>query len=374
MNGKERMKLAMRGEKPDRVPLMCQLATGHIYKHAGLAPLDYWYTAEGYVEGNIRMVDRYHFDGILSDVGEIRNPDRLNKAYRLEGIADGHLATFEDGEKVFFPPDDNPRRVSPVPSRKITDFGDIEPDAISIWESEKDIPPHFNDILDRLVVRRGTDLSVHGEVGTAFERLLLLTGSTENGLMALLDDPEKCLAILERLNRSVIVFALAQCSRGIDALKLSSPFAGSGFISRGMYETFVLPFEGKVIAAVKEQYGIPCYIHTCGKIGDRLELIVGTGTDGIECLDPAPLGDVDLAGAAEEIGDRVFIKGNLDSVNELLGKSRDEIVETVRKRMEIGKKVKKGYILSTACSLSPRVPAQNVELLYEAVEKYGKYC
>jgi len=64
MNGKERMKLAMHGQKPDRIPLMCQLATGHIFKNAGLAPLDYWFSSEGYVEGNIRMVERYKFDGI----------------------------------------------------------------------------------------------------------------------------------------------------------------------------------------------------------------------------------------------------------------------------------------------------------------------
>ena len=210
-------------------------------------------------------------------------------------------------------------------------------------------------------------------MGTAFEKILYQTDCVEDGLIALLDDPEKCIEILERYNKSVILFALYQCEMGIDALKLSSPFAGAGFISRSMYEEFVLPFERDVVSAVKEKFDIPCYIHTCGKIGDRLDLIVKTGIDGIECLDPAPLGDVDLETAVEEIGDKVFIKGNLDSVNELMNKSKNEIIEIVHKRIETGKKASKGFILSTACSVSPKVPVENMELLIETVEKYGNY-
>lgn len=209
-------------------------------------------------------------------------------------------------------------------------------------------------------------------MGTAFEQYLGLFDRVENGLISLLEDREKALILMERINRSVIMTALAQCSLGIDALKLSSPFAGAGLISRTMYETYVLPFEKEVIDAVHRQYGIPCYIHTCGAIGDRLDLMLATNTDGLECLDPPPLGTVDLREAVDRIGGSVFIKGNLDSVNELCGAASEEVMETARRRLETGKKCSRGYILSTACSVSPDVPPENLLALHRCIETYGK--
>ncbi len=68
---------------------------------------------------------------------------------------------------------------------------------------------------------------------------------------------------------------------------------------------------------------MPVYIHTCGDIGDRLELMADTGIDGIDTLDPPPLGSVDLDDAKRRVGDRVFFKGNIDPVNTLLHKPRE---------------------------------------------------
>jgi uroporphyrinogen-III decarboxylase len=33
----------------------------------------------------------------------------------------------------------------------------------------------------------------------------------------------------------------------------------------------------------------------------------------------------------------------------------------------------KGFILSTACTISPHTPSENVDVLFEVVEKYGYY-
>jgi uroporphyrinogen decarboxylase len=373
MTRKERMKCAIRGEKPDRVPVMAQMATGHIYKNAGLPPLDYWCTVSGYAQGNFLLTERYKFDGILNNIIEMIDPKRMSPVLEITEEENGHIAKLQDGRIMVFPSNDNPRFTDERGIGIPIDIEDVDLGFMNEKYSQPFVPEYRKEYLTKVIEEKGDTHCIHGEVGTGFEMLLILLGSYENGLAALLDDPEKSLKLLEFLNRQVIFDALYQCSKGIDVLKLSSPFAGSGFISRKMYEEFVLPFERAAISAVNSQYDIPCYIHTCGKIGDRLDLLVRTGIDGIECLDPPPLGDVDLKQAVEEIGDSIFIKGNLDSVNELLGKSRSEIEEIIHARIEIGKKSPKGYILSTACSLSPLVPPENVLLMYECVEKYGKY-
>lgn len=362
----------MSGEKPDRVPLMCQLSHGYTYKHAGIAPEDYWFASEGYAQGYIRLADRCHFDGILMDRLGV-DPCVHARIKMVEEVNGGHIIVFDDDSKFFCPPNDDPRRVERVePGGKSRTISEIDIDDLRVVESPSGLPSYALDIVDYVIEHRGNVLSIHGEIGTVFERFLCLMGSYEDGLMALMDDPDKCKKIMERLNTEVIAYALAQCARGIDAFKLSSPFAGAGFLSRDMYEEFVLPYERHLISEVHADYGTPCYIHTCGAIGDRLDLMLETGTDGLECLDPPPLGTVDLEQAIKAVGDQIFIKGNLDSVNELLGHTPDEVGEIARQRILLGKKAN-GYILSSACSVAPSVPCENIDALYQAVETYGYY-
>ena len=93
-----------------------------------------------------------------------------------------------------------------------------------------------------------------------------------------------------------------------------------------MYRDSVLPYERCVTDAVKA-LGVPVYTHTCGKIGDRLDLMAETGTQRIDTLDPPPLGNVELTDAKRIIGDRLFIKGNMNSVVLLAYKMKKVIAE-----------------------------------------------
>ncbi len=55
MNSKERMALAMAHEKPDRVPVMCQLALGHYFLYSDFSPVDIWFDSETFVKS---LLDR----------------------------------------------------------------------------------------------------------------------------------------------------------------------------------------------------------------------------------------------------------------------------------------------------------------------------
>lgn len=374
MTPKERMRLAMSGQTPDRVPVMCQLAEGHIYRHCGLGPLEYWYTLEGRAQGLMQLTERYQFDGILVSTSQI-DPHLRQTIDSVERVEGGHRVSFTDGRQFFLPVDDGPRLLPSAARPPVSRTLDqIDPDAFPALRLPPVFPPHSCNLIKYILERKGAQLSIHGEVGTALGTFLMLFGfpSFEPGLMALMDDPQRSLQLLKHINQAKIAEALHICSTGVDALKLSSPFASASFISREMYELFVLPFEKELIDRVKECYSTPIYTHTCGKIGDRLDLMVRTGLDGIECLDPIPLGDVDLQEAVEQIGHQAFIKGNLDSVHELDGHTPSEVLEICRQRIEIGKKVSRGFILSSACSVSPKAPRENISVLHTAAERYGR--
>jgi len=231
-------------------------------------------------------------------------------------------------------------------------------------------PEHSFDIVDLIVAKVGAETSVHGEVTSPFDYYLRLFGHTQ-ALIGLLDDPQQAKEILERYTEGVVRLACGLIAHGVDAVKVSSPYAGSGFISPRFYRDFVMSYEGRIAKAVRG-LGIPAYIHTCGAVNDRLEMMVKAGFSGIECLDPPPLGDVELADAKRRVGDRAFIKGNIDPVHILLGGTVEEVRQDAKSKLKVGKPGG-GYILSTACSIAPFTPRENVQILAEVADEFGTY-
>lgn len=382
MNSKERMIAAMKLEKPDRVPVMCQLSIGHLLLNTNISPVDLWFTAEGCANAWIEAQRKYRFDGILLNlcgpkrdvtnlIDRIEENETNQTVYWKPGHFDFTLTVcphndlpynvWESGEpledfQTFNPERDLPERLEWLPVTQSMRYA-IDPESCF-------------DTLRLVREKTGGELSLHGEVFSPWDYHLATFGP-ENALMGIMDDAGKVHAILERYTELVIEWAIAQIMEGVNTVTLSSPWAGQGFISRKHYQEYILPYERRINTAIREA-GAFCCTHTCGSLGDRLDLLIASNTCGIECLDPPPLGNVELAKAKEITRGKVFIKGNLDSVNVLLKGSVEEVERAARSclddAMDGG-----GYILSTACSAAPGVPPENLMVLCDVVEKYGQY-
>jgi hypothetical protein len=103
-----------------------------------------------------------------------------------------------------------------------------------------------------------------------------------------------------------------------------------------------------------------------------IDLMEATGTDGIDTLDPPPLGTVDLRRAIEILGKRVFIKGNMDPVHTVLEGTAEDVLREAHERLEIARPGG-AYILSTACSVAPATPPENLMAMRDAVDKWESY-
>jgi uroporphyrinogen-III decarboxylase len=226
------------------------------------------------------------------------------------------------------------------------------------------------DTINLVRAKTNGEVSVHGETFSPFTHYLELIGY-QNAIIGLVKYKEKVKALLDRLTEASIAWAVGQAKRGVDAVLISSAFAGGGFISPKMYGEYVMPYERRVADAVKG-CGVPVYTHTCGKIGDRLELMEQTGTMGIDTLDPPPLGNVELADAKNGVGQRLFLKGNMNSVSILEYATKEGVIAEASERIQIGKPGG-GYILSSACSIAPHVEPWKMELLTPLAEEFGRY-
>jgi len=154
--------------------------------------------------------------------------------------------------------------------------------------------------------------------------------------MAFLTDPGKVHAILDRLADNVIAWGLALAARGADAIDLSSAFVAAPFLSRRNYQEFVVPYERRVNEALKAA-GHIVYTHSCGKIGDRLDLLAETGTLRRGHAGSPPLGNCEIADAKREYGERLFFKGNMNSVALLQYRTRKEVLAEAMRPLRIGK-------------------------------------
>lgn len=383
------MRVAMRLGEPDRVPVMCQLAIGHYFLQAGVDPLEIWFSSEGFGEALIALQRRYAFDGILVNLPG-RPPGWRRHVRSIERGAGASLIEWENGWSTVFPSDDLPWVRREGESRFRPSLAGIDPDALFYVEphgplgvrypyvpgfegeragtetrSRDEVFPAYQYDTIAYVRARAGDVSVHGEVFSPFTQLFELADHA-SVLAALLTDPRKVHACLERLAGGTIALALGQAAAGVDAILISSAFAGAGFISPAHYREFVLPYERRVIDAVRGRHDIPIYTHTCGAIGDRLEAMMDSGTSGIDTLDPPPLGTVDLADARRRTLGRVFLKGNIDPVNTVLLGTPETVRAAARRCLSVAGEGG-GYILSTACAVPPAAPPENILALVQAV-------
>ncbi len=392
MNGRERMDVAMRLGTPDRVPVMCQLALGHYFLNAGLDAIEIWHDTEAFAEALVRLQQRYGFDGILINLPG-RDPQWRRFVVGIEAKSDHRIIRWKNGWYTVAPHDDNPHVFQANGVRYFPTLEEIDPnrlfyaephDLSSItypysWGFDGEpaqpgpdfFPPWHYDTIRAVVGRVGEEVSVHGEIFSPFSQLMELVDYT-SGLMALLDDPVKVEACLDRLTEGAIELGCGQVRAGAHAVLISSAFAGGGLISRDHYATFVLPYERRVVDGIRARHDVPVYTHTCGAIGDRLDLMEATHTNGIDTLDPPPLGTVELADAKRDTAGRLFIKGNIDPVNTVLLGTPEAVRDAARERIRIAAPGG-GYILSTACSVAPAAPPANVMVLREAAEQWGQY-
>lgn len=373
---RERVLAAMNLQKPDKVPLMCQFSIGSMMQQLKPSPAEFWYDGELFAISLVELCKRFNFDGILVSLHG-HSPNWREKVVSFKELEEGKQEVIFEDRREFHTWTDLPI---------VKYFNKTEPKNIDDIDLDKDVPEEIDyipvssglyfkidkqhpfDIFLQLKNLVGDNYSIHGEITSPFDYLLDLLGY-EQGLISLILNPDKCKLILQKFTDGISRLAVEMCKYDIDAIKISSPFAGMGFISPEHYQEFVLPYESQFIKKIREQ-GKHAYIHTCGHIDDRLELMQQSGASGLECLDPKPVGNVDLEDAFNRIGDKMFIKGNIDSIYSLLYADDAKAENDILKIIETGKKGK-GFILSTACSIAPMVSAERLMMLSKLRERAG---
>jgi len=153
----------------------------------------------------------------------------------------------------------------------------------------------------------------------------------ERLIMETYDDPAWVHELLGILQRIKLSFIRSLKGARYDLLELGGGDASSTVISPKLFDTFVAPYDSKLIAAAHE-VGQRIVYHTCGGMMPLLERIADMGPDAMETFTPPGMGgDVNLAEAKKRIGNRVCMIGGFDQFHFFKGCTPEETRAEVRR-------------------------------------------
>lgn len=245
----------------------------------------------------------------------------------------------------------------------------LQSDEHTSWVTEHLIKQKSDiDILGKYMTSPGCDVEAINRVASSGKRKGLLRGhiccfdgfgqpgtwqdaaclyGIQNLIMATFEDPQWVHAFLKILMERKIHFAASLKGALYDILELGGGDASTTVISPDIFETFVAPYDEKIIETA-HRAGQRIVYHTCGGMMPVLENIAAMNPDAMETFTPPGMGgDVKLSEAKKRIGDKVCMIGGFDQFHFLKGCSKEDTRREVRRCFrEAGSNG--GYILATS--------------------------
>jgi hypothetical protein len=183
------------------------------------------------------------------------------------------------------------------------------------------------------------------------------------------DFPELILEMVEVANKRLLPFVEELCKRGVDAFRIVGGEYASVQLGPKAFDLLV-KVPDKELVKVIHSFGALAYFHNHGPIMRYLEPIAEIGVDALDPLEAPPWGDCDIGEAKRILKGRVCIVGNLDDMEVLDKRSRDEVLGMGKELIE--KAGPDGFVLSgTASGIYGERAALNFLALAELVRKEG---
>ena len=177
-------------------------------------------------------------------------------------------------------------------------------------------------------------------------------------MLKLVDDLPMVTALMERCAEYSIAYGRALAEDGADLL--SGGDSPAGLISPALYRQVALPFEQRVIAALRTTTQLPVSLHICGNAMPMLADMATSGANVLE-LDHK----MDIAHACRVVGPDVAIWGNLDPVAVLAYGSPADVRRATRSLIRsVGASAHQRFVVSSGCTLAVETPDENLQALF----------
>jgi uroporphyrinogen decarboxylase len=341
MNGYQRIRAALAGERFDRVPVMLHnflMAA----REAGFSQRRFREDPAAIAGSFIRAVETYDYDGILVDV------DTVTVAEALGVCVDR--------------PEDQPARWSGPRIASLAEVRDLPPPdigghpRIEVWlEAVRRLKAHF-----------GGEVYVRGNCDQAAFSLASMMRGPEAWMMDLVDEAnrERAHALLSYCTEAALEFLRLMAGTGADMVSNGDSPAGPDLISPAMYAEFAQPYERRIVEEA-HALGLPYALHICGNTTRILPGMLGTGADALE-LDYK----TDVRAAREAMTGRAVFIGNIDP-SSVLALGTPALVEARTRELLEAFAGEPGFILNAGCAIPAETPSANLRAMIGAARGWA---
>ena len=193
----------------------------------------------------------------------------------------------------------------------------------------------------------------------------------DNLLVDFLENPRLAHEVLEIVNEFAVALARRAVRAGADLVMLGDDYAykSGPMMSPAVYKTFLQHRLARVVQAVHEE-GAFCVKHSDGNLWPILDMILDTGVDGINPLEP--VAGMDIGEVKRKYGDRVCLIGNIDCGELLSWGTPQQVTRTVRDTIRQAAPGG-GYIMSSSNTIHSSVKPENYRAMVAATHRYGTY-
>ncbi len=345
MNSVERVMAAMRREEPDRVPII-ELEI-HEKVHSAILPGRslYEFLEEMEIDGICLFTEAgWPFEDVSPGVK--RDPFGILRDF--SHISGMHFPTAVkgpfDGDDVlealerYVPPDPHdPRLLAP-----------------------------FRDMVAHL---KGKVALIYG-VTSSFGYPSFLRGFA-NLLTDYYENPELARRIAQISTDFFVELARDAIDAGADILFDGDDYCGKTgpFMSPQHFREFVLPGLQRVVDVGRER-NVPVIKHADGYVWPLLPMMVDTGIDAFNPIEPAA--GMDIGEVKRAFGDRIAVIGNIDCANLLQFGEPDEVREAVRECIRAASPGG-GHLISSSNTIHEGVKPENYLAMIRATKEFGTY-
>ncbi|MGQ9731663.1 MAG: uroporphyrinogen decarboxylase family protein [Candidatus Zipacnadales bacterium] len=170
----------------------------------------------------------------------------------------------------------------------------------------------------------------------------------------------------QRLNRWVEKASAA----GVDGWRIVGGEYASVQLGPEAFRRLVVKYD-RVLVDIMRHYGAISYFHNHGPTMRYLDDFVDIGSDAVDPFEAPPWGDCNLQAVMERIGDRVCLVGNLDDMEIIEKRSREEVQTIARERLEAAGP--RSFCLGgTASGTYTEKGAENFIAMVEVAEDYAR--
>ena len=227
------------------------------------------------------------------------------------------------------------------------------------WQS-----PGMRTVLEaasQVVETTADELYIQANIDTGPFSLAAILRGTQDFLYDLYDTPPTLLReFMEFCTEVVITYGKAMIGTGVHGIQMGE--ATASLLNEELFSEYALPYVIRASSAL-ENKTCDRWVHVCGKTDHLLSKLGTIPMEGLELDAPT-----DLQIARQAIGDRIALKGNLDTSHLLMDSPR-EIYEESRKILTDFPD-NTGLVFSAGCGIPRMAPKANLLAMVQAAKDF----